>query len=147
VAHEPSPDFELWAAACEPVWQKLNQTRGFQEELRAFQALAPREQWLVALWTVDAQVRNGGFSQLYCNEMGWMAPAAAAGLRTMGLPEAAEVVELAHRTFQPEVDANDGAISDALDELSDKLSRRYYQLKDDCLESRVAIYLRSTPST
>jgi hypothetical protein len=146
VAFKSSPEFELWAAACEPAWERLNATHGQAEEHRVFHSLPPQEQWLVALFVVDAQIVNGGFSQLYCNEMGWMAPAAAVGLHAIGLNEAAEMVELAHRTFQPEVDANDGAITDALSELCDRLSPRYYKIADR-LDNFVAAYLRAGPST
>ena len=59
------------------------------------------ERVFVAVWTLEADVNNGGFDQYYVNSSGdyaWFAPQA---LRAVGAEKTAEIVEQANTAFGP----------------------------------------------
>ena len=65
----------------------------------SFQDLGPREQLLVTLWGLEADINNGGFDQYYFNSYGDQAQIAPAALRQIGATQMAALVERANAQF------------------------------------------------
>ncbi|HZW10319.1 MAG TPA: DUF4375 domain-containing protein [Phycisphaerales bacterium] len=142
---QPHAEFELWAAACEPAWRQLRAAKGRRRAQQIFAQLDPEQQWLVALWEVEAEVVNGGFSQLYCNGKGWMTPTAAIGLRELVMGDAAEVLNRAHVVGRRAYDEGGSCLDASQIDLLDEFNRPFWSLVKG-LDSRVAEYLRKRVS-
>lgn len=75
-----------------------------------FSSLSERDQILVTIWGLEAEVNNGGFDQYYFNGAGdraWFAPKA---LRSIGAHHMASIAERANALFGedgPPVDPNE----------------------------------------
>jgi hypothetical protein len=67
-----------------------------------FGALNKREQLLVIIWGLEADVNNGGFDQYYFNSYGDQAKICPSALRLIGANRMAELVELANAEFGPD---------------------------------------------
>ena len=68
---------------------------------RDFADLCARDQLLVCIWGVEADVNNGGFDQFFFNSYGGLGPAASAALRAIGASQMAEIVDEAIARFGP----------------------------------------------
>ena len=68
---------------------------------RDFADLSARDQLLVCIWGVEADVNNGGFDQFFFNTYGGMASEASAALRAIGASQMAEIVDEAIARFGP----------------------------------------------
>lgn len=66
-----------------------------------FDALDDREQLLVTIWGMEADVNNGGFDQYYLNSYGDQAHHCPDALRLIGADRTAELVALANAAFGP----------------------------------------------
>lgn len=143
MAESADHEYELWAAACERACERLRGAVDRREERLIFAGLGTDLQWLVALRGVDDQVRNGGFSQLYGNALGWMTPSAASGLRLLGMDEAAQILETAHEMGRLAYDDEGSCLDPAHVERLDALNNLYYSLPSECVVARVAEWLRS----
>jgi hypothetical protein len=64
-------------------------------------SLSPMERLLVAIWGLEADVNNGGFSQYYFNSYGDFAAETPTHLRSIGAHQAAGLVEQANLAFGP----------------------------------------------
>jgi hypothetical protein len=86
-----------------------------------FDDLTVPEKTFVSVWTLEADVNNGGFDQYYFNSAGdyaWYAPGA---LRRIGAEATAAIVEQANARFGPEGPPPDSdARQDRLEELPDE---------------------------
>jgi hypothetical protein len=104
-----------------------------------FDSLSVRDQILVAIWGLEAEVNNGGFDQYYFNGAGdqaWFAPTA---LKSIGAQRMAAIVERANAKFGeggPPRDADDRqsalfAITDADQNVWEELDQAFYKYPDD----------------
>ncbi|MCR9164839.1 MAG: DMP19 family protein [Nannocystaceae bacterium] len=70
-------------------------------EVVGFSELSERDQLLVAVGALEADVNNGGFDQFYFNSAGDLWRQAVAGLRVVGAVRMAELVERSSLMFGP----------------------------------------------
>lgn len=110
--------------------------------------LSPRDQELVALWRMEADINNGGFMQFLCN---WGDPTcqlALLGLKKIGAERTHAILAgmrgLIDRFEQsPEVvELNDiyGAMTDAEQERLQELDEAYFEYPDDLARLGLAHY-------
>ena len=104
-----------------------------------FAELSEPERVFVAIWTLEADVNNGGFDQYYGNSSGdhaWFAPDA---LRAIGAATMAGIVERANAPFGPEGPpvsreerlARLEAVEDGAEEVWGELEEAFYDYPDD----------------
>ena len=104
--------------------------------------LDQREQLLVTIWGLEADVNNGGFDQYYFNSYGDLAQHCPGALRLIGANRTAELVELANAAFGAEgPPQNREERQDRLDEIRDtatpiwdSLEQEFYGYPDDLSE-------------
>ena len=108
--------------------------------------MSARDQILVTIWGLEADVNNGGFDQYYFNGSGdqaWFAPTA---LRSIGAHRMADIAERANALFgeagpPPDSDERQSAlfrITDANEGAWDQLDREFYAYPDDIAALLVA---------
>ncbi len=100
------------------------------------------------VWTLEADVNNGGFDQYYLNSSGDFAASTPDALRTIGAPRFAEIVSAANAIFGASGPSSDRArrqdqresLSEVqLDTLSD-LDNQFYEYPED-LEGLLRAYV------
>src|SRR5687768_15196846 len=109
---------------------------------QGFEVLDQREQLLVTIWGLEADVNNGGFDQYYFNSYGDLAQHCPGALRLIGANRTAELVELANAAFGTEgPPQNREERQDRLDEIRDtatpmwdSLEQEFYGYPDDLSE-------------
>lgn len=72
-----------------------------KEAASGFASLSPAEQVFFCVWSLEAEVNNGGFSQFYYNSAGDVACETPAALRAIGAAHTASLVEKANAVFGP----------------------------------------------
>jgi hypothetical protein len=118
-----------------------------------FSDLTVPEQVFVAVWTLEADVNNGGFDQYYLNSSGdyaWHAPAA---LRAIGAEKTAAIAEQANAPFGPDGPPSDhdarqaarDGFPEEVDDLWDDCDQAFYAYPDD-LTTLLSAYVRSHSS-
>ena len=118
-----------------------------------FAQLTVPEQVFVAVWTLEADVNNGGFDQYFLNSSGdcaWYAPTA---LRAIGAEETAAIVEQANAPFGPDGpppgrDARLAALDtlpEEVDELWNDCDQAFYAYPHD-LTALLSAYVASHKS-
>lgn len=85
--------------AVEPIWGVVSIYEGPTVFLEQFARVTLAQGHLFAAHWCQAEVRNGGFHQFFTNATGVLAPEAAAGYQTLGMPECARVVAEAMAFF------------------------------------------------
>jgi hypothetical protein len=111
------------------------------------EALSPIETVGVGIWTLEAEVNNGGFDRYYLNSAGDLALATVTALKSIGAARAARILEAANAAFPDSLPPGDRVKrQDALDEHVDRshfeaLDAEFYTYPDDLL-SLLASYLR-----
>jgi hypothetical protein len=118
-----------------------------------FGDLSEPERVFVAVWTLEADVNNGGFDQYYLNSSGdyaWFAPQA---LRAISAEKTAEIVERANAPFEPggpprdrnsRIAAMDG-LPEEVQELWENCDQEFYAYPHD-LTALLAAYVQSHES-
>ena len=122
----------------------MNLTEAFEDACSrftsdSFESLSLRDQILIAIWGLEADVNNGGFDQYYFNGSGnlaWFAPKA---LKSIGANRMASIAERANAKFgeagpSPDRDERQSAlfeITDADEEAWEELDREFYAYPDD----------------
>ena len=104
-----------------------------------FASLSERDQVLVAIWGVEAEVNNGGFDQYYFNGAGDQALYVPTALRGIGAHRMAEIVERANALFEkggppasrPQRQAALFQITAADEAAWDALDRAFQEYPDD----------------
>ena len=104
-----------------------------------FASLNERDQVLVAIWGVEAEVNNGGFDQYYFNGAGDQALYVPTALRAIGAHRMAEIVERANTLFgtggppasHPQRQAALFRITEAAEAAWDTLDRAFQEYPDD----------------
>ena len=96
----------------------MNLTEAFDAALARYHAdsfgeLSARDQLLVTVWGLEADVNNGGFDQYYFNSSGDHAVHAPAALRSIGAPAMAAIVESANGLFGPGGPSTDRTVRQA----------------------------------
>jgi Domain of unknown function (DUF4375) len=102
---------------------------------------APRKVFS-AIWTVEAEVNNGGFSQYFFNNSRETAAFVAEALETIGAPRTADICRRATAAAFPEglpadSEAIRSAVSDFSDEIEEKLNSldgEFYQYPHNLTE-------------
>jgi hypothetical protein len=111
------------------------------------------ERVFVAVWTLEADVNNGGFDQYYLNSSGDHAGFAPEALRTIGAERTAVIVEEANAPFGPDgpppnrdsrLAVLDEVATDAQERWND-LDETFYAYPDDLTELLMA-YVQSHKS-
>jgi len=116
----------------------------------AFGELTEEEKLLVAIWDLEAEVNNGGFSQYYFNSGGDNALFVVDALNRIGAHSTARIVQQANDYFgldgpPSDIDRRQEiilAISDREEKPWEALDSAFYEYPDD-LESLQKAYLRS----
>jgi hypothetical protein len=101
-----------------------------------FEDLSEIDRILVSIWSLEADVNNGGFHQYYFNSSGDTARYAPVALRAIGAPIMAGIVDNANCLFGPSGppiprDERQQALSALRDELWDDLDRQFYVYPED----------------
>jgi hypothetical protein len=98
----------------------------------------PQLYYLTLCW-LDAEVRNGGFSQFYFNSSGELAPYAVKATKAVGAPELAAIIQKANALFDK--DGPDPDRNKRMDQLSkidlkalEELDTRYYKCSEQLSE-------------
>ena len=112
--------------------------------------LSERDQTLLVVWELEAEVNNGGFEQYFFNSAGDLARDAPSALRRIGASKMADVVEAANATFGPKgPPANREARQSQLESLVDTdesmfdaFDQRFTAYPDD-LATLLAAYLET----
>jgi Domain of unknown function (DUF4375) len=107
-----------------------------------FGELSAAEKVFVAIWGLEADVNNGGFSQYYFNSAGDHAMHAPGALRAIGANAMADIVTKANAQFGaggPPVDWEERrdaleALRDKADAAWDELSGQFQNYPDDLTE-------------
>jgi hypothetical protein len=107
---------------------------GLYEKKGAAGLTEPQLHYLT-LWWLDAEVRNGGFSQYYFNSAGELASHAVKAARVVGAPELAGIIEKANAHFGPKGPHPDRAkrmqqLSKIEVEVFEKLDTQYYKCSE-----------------
>jgi hypothetical protein len=80
---------------------KVSEAVWAREAKHGISGLTEPERVFLCVWSLEAEVNNGGFAQLFENSAGDYASATAGALRTVGAPEMAALVERAMEPFGP----------------------------------------------
>ena len=80
---------------------KVSEAVWGREAKHGFAGLTEPERVFLCVWSLEAEVNNGGFSQFFENSAGDHASATAGALRSVGAPEMAALVERAMKPFGP----------------------------------------------
>jgi len=112
-----------------------------------FQGLTEPQQTYEAVFLYDAEVRNGGHSQYFINSSGNHWRTALRGLKAVGAPERAKILEEAVAIFGPEgaPEASEprqekmARLTAAEDATLDALDERYYSCREN-LEKLLSLY-------
>jgi len=118
-----------------------------------FARLTTAEQVFVTVWTLEADVNNGGFDQYYLNSSGdhaWYAPAA---LRAIGAERTAAIAERASAPFGPDGPAPDrdtrlaslDKLPEGVDDLWNDCDLAFYAYPDD-LTALLSAYVQAHKS-
>lgn len=120
-----------------------------KEESSGYAALTPHEQTFFCVWSVEAEVNNGGFEQFYANSAGGVAAHVPGALRAIGAEHTAKIVEKANAVFGPDgPPAKWEDREEVVDELSDGAREELEELTEAFLEYRdslselLAAYMR-----
>ena len=73
-----------------------------RERTVGYESLAPVERVFTCVWTLEAEVNNGGFEQFYLNSSGDIAADTPSALRAIGAEHTASLVDRANAVFGPD---------------------------------------------
>lgn len=83
----------------EPLWDTLLTDDPPDSFLEKFLSSPEVSRNLFAMHWCDCEISNGGFFQFFSNSTGILAPEAIVALRTIGMPQTADVIQRAMRFF------------------------------------------------
>lgn len=108
-----------------------------KEGTEGYDALAPAERVFFCVWTLEAEVNNGGFSQFYCNNSGDIAVDVPGALRAIGADHTASIVDRANGLFGADgPPADRDARQERLDDLEESVEEGFEALDQAFLEYR-----------
>ncbi len=130
----------------EKVWDKLDQSD--------FAALTDNERYFVAVYGMDGEVNNGGFSQYFVNSSGDRWEDALAGLRQMGFVERLALFEEAIQPFGADGPSHDREVRQKQlnrlyrrnDEPFSEIEDRYYKSSEE-VEVLIARFVLANPNS
>jgi hypothetical protein len=122
-----------------------------REAAGGFESLSQVEGVFFCVWTVEAEVNNGGFHQFFFNSSGDIANRVPGALRGIGAGHTAAIVEHANSEFGPSGPSVDHAIreqqlldlGDAAEEQFELLDSEFLEYRDN-LSSLLAVYMRQS---
>jgi hypothetical protein len=114
-----------------------------------YDKLSDPERVFVAIWSLEAEVNNGGFDQYFFNSAGDLAEHTPAALEAIGASHTAEIVRQANRLFgrggpSPERNKRQKQLESLPATASnefDRLDEAFYEYEDD-LETMLKAYTR-----
>jgi hypothetical protein len=122
-----------------------------KEGTHGYAALTPAEQVFFCVWTLEAEVNNGGFSQFYYNSSGDIAVDVPGALRAIGADQTASIVDRANALFGPDgPSADSDARQERLEDLEESAEDDFEALDQAFLEYRdnlselLANYMKAT---
>ena len=110
-------------------------------------ALSPIELVGVGIWTLEAEVNNGGFDQYYFNSAGELAIQTVSSLEAIGAPNTASLLAAANSEFPSATPPADRRLrQEMLEKIRDvarfgALEQEFYR-DEEHLVSRLASYLK-----
>lgn len=111
-------------------------------------ALSKIELIAVGIWTLEAEVKNGGFDQYYFNSAGDMSVATVESLKAIGVPNTASLLAAANAEFpESKPPENRSERQEVLERIRENarfsaLEKEFYQ-DNEKLITRLAHFLRS----
>lgn len=120
-----------------------------RESKTGLSGLAPKEQVFFLVWSLEAEINNGGFNQFFFNSSGDHAAATAEALRAIGATKTAAIVDGAISVFGAEGPSQNRAqrqqqltlFSDEQQERLSELDTNFYVYPDN-LSELLANYMR-----
>lgn len=114
--------------------------------------LAPKEQVFLLVWSLEAEVNNGGFHQFFFNSTGDRFAETAEALRTIGAVQMAAIVDRANNVLGTQALSTDRLrrqeqLESLTEEQKDFLSgldTRFYRYPEN-LSELLASYMRAEP--
>jgi hypothetical protein len=127
----------------------VDNVRRRESEL-GFSTLSPKEQVFLLVWSLEAEVNNGGFHQFFFNSAGDRFAETAEALRTIGAVQMAEIVDLANNVLGTQsLSPNRLLRQEQLESLTEdqkdflsELDTRFYEYPEN-LSELLATYLRA----
>ena len=108
-----------------------------KESTQGYDSLRPEERVFYCVWTLEAEVNNGGFSQFYFNCSGDIATKVPDALRSIGATHTASIAERANAVFGADGPSVDCVERQArLEELGDAASAELEVFDQEFLEYR-----------
>jgi hypothetical protein len=122
-------------------------------ESGGFEGLTDAERNFLAIWTLEADVNNGGFDQYFFNSAGDHALIAPNALQAIGALQAAAIVEAANAVFGPAGPPRDRderqraleALGDDRTLLFEPVDQRFFAYPDD-IQGLLATYVEAHES-
>jgi Domain of unknown function (DUF4375) len=114
------------------------------------EGLSDAERTFVAIWTLEADVNNGGFDQYFFNSAGDHALLTPKALKAIGADQAAAIVEAANAVFGPAGPSRDRderqraleALGDDRTPLFAPIDQRFFAYPDD-IQGLLAAYVEA----
>jgi len=114
-----------------------------REKQRGWDRLSEPERYFASVWTLDADVNNGGFSQYFFNSYSDHCRDALQGLRAIGAPQAADLLGGAMALFGPAGPALDRiARQQELSRIVDQDPERFNEFDNAYYKGAEAIYVQ-----
>jgi hypothetical protein len=106
-----------------------------KENTAGFASLTPAEQVFSCVWTLEAEINNGGFEQFYLNSSGDIAAQVPGALRAINAAHTASLVERANAVFGDDGPPADREVRTGLvEELDEPMLGRFAELDTAFLE-------------
>ena len=129
---------------------ELSDSLNARVESGGFDGLTEAERTFVAIWTLEADVNNGGFDQYFFNSAGDYALLAPKALKAIGALQAAAIVEAANAVFGPAGPPRDRderqraleALGDDRAPIFDPIDQRFFAYPDD-IEGLLVAYVEA----
>jgi hypothetical protein len=118
---------------------ELSESIAAKEQADGFNSLTPAQQTFHAVWWFEAELNNGGFDQFFFNSAGDLSQQTLDGLRRIGAPKCADILQRACALFPGRMPPTDRdtrqdqleVITDANEDAFESLDAEFYGYPDD----------------
>ena len=91
------PDDDLEQTVYDNIYEIIGDD--YKNELNNVKKLTKGQQAIFSIWTLEAEINNGGFNQFYFNSSGQYAEMAKIGLKTIGAEKFSELTKRANKIY------------------------------------------------
>jgi len=91
------PDDDLEQTVFDNIYEIIGDD--YKNELNNVKKLTKGQQAIFSIWTLEAEINNGGFNQFYFNSSGQYAEMAKIGLKTIGAEKFSELTSRANKIY------------------------------------------------